>query len=824
MSVPTAESTAWDTPAPAENKENAWGSKPAPSAVENKEAQGAWGNVITAETTPAAASEGAKSSLIPESGAKKSWASMFAKPKQAPIPAVPKPAAVPPPVPAELAAKEETSVPESKPAEPETEPEAPQQQPQASEQPAPAVSVDVAETPKTPAESTEATLAPSNVPLTEDNLEHLPDVSHPPATLTAASTVGSIDPRGVTPSAGQQPPIGRPPMGGYAASAYRATGTPARSASYQRRVLEQQEAVVMPGHNAVDRAAVQFGSMGLNGDAGLDVDDEREEPETRQAPQHSPPSQPRASLPPAARQDVPLTEALPTPRQAPGLPPVPQQQQPASPITSAPQGLPQEPIQPGQGYGQYSRFGQPEAAAPSQKSYDPFSNQTPTSAFDHYSSQSQPSAQQQHGFGGFSSGPSDYSQYYTADQRNAYQNYYGGSYGQQTSQTQQDAGATQQRATSGFGSGPSDTAFSTSQAPQQVGKIISLESNEATRRHMISRYVSTPHRGAPSVAGGLQRQPSNPKHAPWVAENADPINVKQYIYPNISNQSKQTPSRYGEAPGSGQNTPAPVAATQHQPAGQSQQMHQPQHTNQYGYPYGHPYYHSPYQAAYQNQFGYSQLGGYGSPYGKQQGGMYGPSGYGMNPPSSFDHASSPAASAGGFNQASSIQSRDSGLSGGLGDYGRSSAQPSNLGSSGFGGMSEPFGRAQSGFQGQSQGYGQQQSAQQSAPSDDLKPFSESKTGGPSPALGQPGRPGSATNSVGGQTSSGLPPPQSHQQGFGGYPGFQNSQSQYGGLGGLGGHQGQQGHQQGGYGGYSGFGNTYGNNYGARGWGNNYGGH
>ena len=89
-------------------------------------------------------------------------------------------------------------------------------------------------------------------------------------------TVGSADPRVATPATSQQAPIGRPPMGGYAASAYRAAGTPGRNSSFQRRVLEQQEAVVMPGHNAVDRAAVQFGSMGLNGEPdSLDVDEER---------------------------------------------------------------------------------------------------------------------------------------------------------------------------------------------------------------------------------------------------------------------------------------------------------------------------------------------------------------------------------------------------------------------------------------------------------------------------------------------------------------------------------------------------------------------
>ncbi|KAL1301702.1 hypothetical protein AAFC00_005911 [Neodothiora populina] len=804
ISVPTTESTAWDTPAPATTAAssttaptNAWESSApatstptnpwninatAPAAAAATETptttetpatttttadhtneQGAWGSVVTAESTPAAASEATKSTLIPDGGAKKTWASMFAKPKPAPVPVVPKQPVVPPPKPAELAKQEEVPAPQEPVAAPaapveETQQAEPQAQAPKEEEPtepvAPAVQV---ETPVEPAEEPTkpntvqdaSSLAPSHIPLTEDNLENLPDVSHPPATLTAASTAGSMDPRVITP----QLPIGRPPAGGFQTSAYRAAATPGRSASYQRRVLEQQEAVVMPGHNAVDRAAVQFGSLGLNGDAvNLDVDDEREEPETRTQPQQSPPSQPRASLPPAPRQqalshETSIQENVPTPRQAPGLPPPSQQpfaQQDAPGLSS----LPQEASQPGQSYSPYARYGQqPEPVA--QKPFDPFSHQAPSTAFDQYTSQpsaqQQQQQQQQQGFGAFSSAPSDYSHYYTADQqRNAYQNYYGSAYGQQTSQSQ-DASGLQQRSSSGFGSAPGDSSFPSAQGPQQ------------------------------------------------------------------------SQSRYGDAPGSGHNTPNPSMSGQQQAAAPAHQMHQqPQHQTGYaGYPYGHPYYNSPYHAAYQNQFGFTGQVGYGgAPFGGK-GAVYGqPQGYGMNPPSTYE--SSPA-TVGGFGQ-TSMASRDSALGSGLGDYGRSSAQPSQLSSGGFSGMTEPFGRGQSGFQGQSQGYGQQQTMQQSAATDDLKPFGDAKTGGPSPALGQPGRPESATNSVGGQTapSSALPPPQSHQQGFGAYPGFGSQGSQYA-LGGLGG----SGHQQGAYGGYSGFGNTYGNAYARGGWGGNY---
>jgi len=138
-------------------------------------------------------------------------------------------------------------------------------------------------------------------------------------------------------------------------------------------------------------------------------------------------------------------------------------------------------------------------------------------------------------------------------------------------------------------------------------------------------------------------------------------------------------------------------------------------------------------------------------------------------------------------------------------------------------MGDVFGR-QGGFPGGSQNYGQQQGAQQSSADDSLKPFGDSKpTSGPSPtSLGQPGRPGSATNNTPGQSQSGLPPPQSHQQGFGSYPGHLSQGTGYGGLGGLG-HQGGQNHQ-GGFGAYGGGG--YGNygSYGRGGWGTNYGSH
>ncbi|KAI9832931.1 MAG: hypothetical protein M1819_003961 [Sarea resinae] len=748
-SIPTNESPAWDKPAPV------------PETTENSVDQ------------PSAGVE-QKSSVIP-TGVKKSWASMFAKP--APPPVTPKASAAPQ---SQEKITETPAAPkpsENQAAEPEVLPP--------SIETTPAEEKSTGEvTPITPSESA-SQLTPPRDELTETNLEQVLDESNPPATATVASTVAtSRDPRStaasVTPLTASHPPSGsRPALGGFATSAHKATGTPGRASSFQRRILEQQEAVVMPGNHAVDRAAVQFGSLGLNGSADdLDVDEEREEAETRaQPPQHSPVAHPVASLPPAPRQssipsEQPIQDAAPTPRQAPGLPPVPQpqnqmpqQQSPQAPV--GPQAMAHQGSQGSQQYGQFNRYGQQqEQAAPSQKPYDPFGQQTqiPTQQYEGYPGQSQAPQQPQSQTGGFSSAPNDYSSYYTSDQqRNAYQNYYGSTYGQQAPQNQQDAGFNQQRSTSGFGAA-ADTS---------------------------SQYPS---------------------------------------------QAQQSQPRYGEQT-SGHTTPNPSLPGQQIHAGQSQQgQHlQQQPHNQAGahgagYPYGHPYFSSPYYAAYLNQesqFGYGGQG-YAAPFGK--GGMYGQPhhGYGMSPQSSFEHSASPANPA-GFGQPG-MQGRDSGLGGGLGDYGRSgSAQASNQqpsAASAFGGMPDVFGRSGAGFPGQNQGLGQQPSDRQTGGEESLKPFGEPKAAsGPSPSLNQPGRPTSATNHTPAQASqSGLPPPQSQQsqQGFGGYPSHLHA-GQYGGLGGLGGHQAAgQGHQTSGYGSYgAGFGNYYGNS-GRGGWGGNYG--
>lgn len=705
-----------------------------------------------------------------------------------------------------------------------------------------------------------------------------------------------MDPRNVTPLPTQQAPIGRPAIGGgYATSANRLAGPQGRSASFQRRVLEQQEAVVMPGHNAVDRAAVQFGSMGLNGESGPDVDEEREEPETRHAPAHSPPSQPRTSLPPAPRQasaaqESTLPESLPTPKQAPGLPPASAQNQQQIQDPSLAQAAPQE-QQMNQGYNQYARYGQPQMQGMQQMQQDASQQQKPHQ-YDAFGHQAQPSydqyaahghqqqQQSQSSFGGHSSAPNDYSQYYTSqDQHARYNNYYGNSYGQQhdtrgqglthQQHSQHDPTIGQQRSASGFGAGQNDL-HSASQAQQvsiahfeqlaalhdrcedptekvKLAKDMRGEANLIKARDQILRPAGKQIR-FPLRVMSLDLDDAMAQRQRNDAVQRNTTDLTSPTVQKLKEQYSDQDSQRYEAPGSGSNTPQPSMGGQQQSAQNPQQtqqsMHQAQsHLQQQhsgyipgasaAFPYGHPSYNSPYQQAYANQFGIShQLGGYGGSVGgypthKQGGGaMYGaPQGYAQ----SYEQHSSSPANAGAFaqNQHASMRSTSgmgSGL-GGLDDYGRQSAQPnSHQQQGGYGGMGDPFARSASGF-GTPGAYAQQS---MSAGQDDaLKPYGDIK-GGPSPALGQPGRPGSAANSAAGTAQSGLPPPQSQHSAFGGggYPGFPGQGSQYGGLGGLGGHQQQsQGGMggQGGYGGYGGnnFNQTYGQ-YGSRGgWGQQY---
>lgn len=175
----------------------------------------------------------------------------------------------------------------------------------------------------------EPALPPPKDDLTETNLEQVIDDSQPPATGTAASTAAdSWDPRqsplssNATPlSAAQHQHQSRAPISGYAASAIKATAErTSRAPSYQRRVLDQEEAVRMPGNREVERTAVQFGAFNLT-DGDEDVDGEREDAETRaQPPADSPVSHPRASLPPVP-QSIAVPDSFTQKANAPAPPP-----------------------------------------------------------------------------------------------------------------------------------------------------------------------------------------------------------------------------------------------------------------------------------------------------------------------------------------------------------------------------------------------------------------------------------------------------------------------------------------------------------------------
>ncbi|KAL8934551.1 MAG: hypothetical protein Q9211_005169 [Gyalolechia sp. 1 TL-2023] len=778
-----------------------------------------WEHINASEAAATPAPEPSKPSLKPDGT--RSWASMFNKPTTAPLAHQP-----PKEVPTEEASPEQPT-PQTHEAE-ETD-MAGLPPPIQTE----TMNPDVPKTPPSPSlVSSEAAtdLTPPKDPLTETNLEQVLDTSGPPNTATAASTVAStVDSRIGTgtplhPSA--QPSTTRPPLGGYATSAYKATGMPGRSASFQRKILEQREAVVMPGKHAVDRAAVQFGSMGLNGaNDDLDVDDDREEPETRtQPPQHSPIA-PKATLPPGQLPQPLTDESLPTPRQAPGLPPPNQQalqQQPVQP-PGVDQSLLQQSNPSIAPYSQFTgRFASQQApqepSAPDPKPHEPFGSQIqqPQNSYDGYPTVSQGPPPSQHHtpthLGALSSAPHDMSTYYTSDQRQAYQNFYA-NYGQHSQQNPQE----QNRTSSAFGTTAAEPSsqHATSQAQQQP----------------LGRYA----------------QPSDPQTSGSSTPN-----------PSLAGQSQQT-------------QPPHMFHQQQQPQGQSGGQHG-------GYPYGHPYYPNAYYQPYMNQvsnhaygrerpmfddvrryddqflthnpqFGYgASQGGYGGPFGggaaKQ--GMYGQQphqGYGVSPQTSYDQHNSSPANPGAFSQQQQQQQhaapgRESAASASLSSYNRTgSTQPSEHqqqypggSSGGYGAMSDPFGRSGSGFQGPNHGLGQPQGGQHGSTDDTLRGFGDSSklSGGPSPAPAA--RPASAANNLPGQT--GPPPGQNQNQpAYAGYPGHLGHQmhgqqgSQYGGgPGALGGHHQSagQGHQSSGYGGYGGgFGNSY---YGSSrgGWGGNYG--
>ena len=767
------------------------------SPADNTNMSSSWENINVSDANVAAPpSKSLQESSRPDGT--RSWASMFAKPKTAPVP-VPKKSSQRPP--AAESPLEPSLVDTVVAAEP-TAPDLPQPLQVQHHEPA---------GPETSQPSGDISsvgvidITPSKDELTESNLEQVADVSAPPPTATAASTVAStIDAR--VASGASQGPHSRPPMGGFATSAYKATATPGRTTSFQRKIMEQQEAVVMPGKHAVDRTTVQFGTLGLNGESE-ELEGDREDPETRaQPPQHSPIA-PRASLPPAAQFQAPLSQTGATeaaPKQAPGLPPAnPQafghlsQGDQASSLPAPQQNHP---------YSQFgNRFGQSatqEAAAPTQKPYEPFGSQLqsqyngfPTAA----SNESQPHTQAAQA-SSQSTAPGDLSVYPTDSQRHPYQQYYA-SLGQQPQPSPREA-PIQQRVGSAIGTSGVDQ--SSQHAPHQTQSQFQARYGQIGEAGNSGNSTPNPpapqghgHQGPNSMYQGSQGQATG-------QQGGFPYNHNYYNYPQYGSYGSQHPY--------GRERPMFDDARRYE---ESYMSHNPS----YGY-------------------GASQAGYGGGPFGgaghKQ--GMYGQSHQGYGQHSSYNQDPSSPAAAGAYGQQGS-SNQETG-SNGFGAFGRSgSTQPAESqqqypgGAPGsFGSMADMYGRSGSGFQGQSQNMSNHQGSQQNAAEDSLRAYQDNAkvTGGPSPAPNAPGRrPGSAVNN--GQMPGGISTSQGQSQTYGSYPGSQmhgQHNSQYGaGPGGVGGHHqsGAQGLVNSGYGQYGGGagGSYYGSNS-RGGWGGNYG--
>ncbi|KAL3493631.1 hypothetical protein BJX62DRAFT_70857 [Aspergillus germanicus] len=432
--------------------------------------------VATSDTAPA----------MPE-GTKKGWASLFAKPavppQKKPAPA-PVPAAAPAPAPVDE--KPAVAPVEETPAEPEAAP-APAPAPVPVPGPVPVIPIAAEKPAAVPQQPTEepqvatppsADVEPSKDDLTKNNLAQIPDVSPPVPTATAASTIGST----IDPSVAAASTPARPTPSAFPTSALKQS---IRTPGAQRRVMEQQEAVVMPGNHAVDRAAVQFGSMGLN---EADIDENREDTETRaQPPQHSPVA-PRASLPPSTQAPQVPTEVPAVSRPAPGLPPVPQ----ASAADNS--------------FSDFARY------TDSHKPYDPFTQQV-----------SQPQPQVQEPFANqapiqpTATTGSDFSPFYAGDQRLPYTYY----------NQFQDASLAQ-RAAAGFGVSGAEAQqpqVPTSQPPSRYSHVDAPNSGHttpnptlpgATQQTPSAQHI--PGQGAAGHGYGYpyQQYYSNPHYASYV--------------------------------------------------------------------------------------------------------------------------------------------------------------------------------------------------------------------------------------------------------------------------------------------------------------------
>ncbi|GAB1319193.1 RNAPII degradation factor [Madurella fahalii] len=463
LSIPTEESSEWNNTKPAEEPAG-WGE---PTTTENA--------TPAATTAPSTTTSASKPATIPE-GTKTTWASMLRQST------APKPAPKQKETPAQAPEPTIEPLPSVEPLEPELEPEvsvtAEETAAEPAKEPVPAPPTEpiVPAVPTIPVPSVavpEVTLLPSKDQLTETNLDKIADDSHPPPTGTAASEAAdSWDPRGTAASATatplsasqQQHQANRTPASGFATTATKATSRPP---TFPRRMLDQLEPVRMPGNrDQVDRAAVQFGAFSLNGPIDDDVDGDREEPETRpQPPEDSPVAHPRTSLPPV--QPTPVPEVFPAQKPAASqIPTGPAATTPstaqANPAATA-QASAQPPAAPSnQQFGRFSQPASQEASSfPTTKPFEPFGQQQPGAStaqnqfegggFQSQGQAGQPQTQQQPG-GPFSSAPTEFSSYYTADPQNRFNNYYNQNFGQQQgAQGQQETLSSQpQRSFAGY--------------------------------------------------------------------------------------------------------------------------------------------------------------------------------------------------------------------------------------------------------------------------------------------------------------------------------------------------------------------------------------
>ena len=547
--TPTATETAgaWDTSAATEAP-GAWDTS---AAVEPA---GAWDKPTNGDAPvqvePTAQVEDSKPATISTSAKKPGgWAGLFAKPPPAPK-SVPVPAAQP-----ESLSAPTISAPIEEPVHnlpPPIEPQVVEDSP--------------SELPSAPHSESPNDLPPSTDALTEDNLEQLPDVSHPPASQTVASTTASTqDPLAQIAAAKSQ----IRPTSGYHATALKATGAGGRSASFVRKVKEQQEAVVMPGHHDVGKAAVQFGKMGLNGDSD-DYDEEREDPETRTPLPDDSPAAPRASLPPGLpdvqQQATPAEIQAPTEpqaqRQAPGLPPAPQQAQHSAQQAAS-------------GFGDPYRYGQ------SGKTYDPFGQPPTTQA---PSAQQEPFASQVPGQSQ-NAGHNDMSSYYG---REAYAQYYG-AYGQQ-----QDA-----HRGGSFGTSGQDIPSQYATAGPQRG----YSQHESQNSGNNTPAPTGPTQQGQASQAAQQQQQMGASHGGY--PYGYPSNYAQQQYPQYSQSyMNQMSHRYGA------NRPMFDDARRGQQQQQQQQQQEEYYGNQYGYGknqhYGGGSYNSSMYGQPQQQYSYDQ--------------------------------------------------------------------------------------------------------------------------------------------------------------------------------------------------------------------------